>query len=77
MTNILIVEDEPLIRMNVADALREAGFEVQAAADAGMAESLMLADVPPFDGVIVDIGLPAKPGGALARGFRARVPSPA
>ena len=35
--SVLVVEDESLIRMTVADALREAGFNVYEAADASQA----------------------------------------
>ena len=34
---VLLVEDEPLVRMDAADVLEHAGFEVIEAADAGAA----------------------------------------
>ena len=32
--NVVLAEDEPLIRLLIADAMREAGFEVMEAGDA-------------------------------------------
>ena len=74
MAKILVVEDEPLIRMNLADALRDCGFEVEEAADAAAAQRLSIGAAVPFDGVIVDIGLPDQPGDVLARAMRTHWP---
>jgi CheY-like chemotaxis protein len=38
---VLLVEDEPLVRMDAADVLEHAGFEVIEAADAGAAQAAL------------------------------------
>ncbi len=38
---VLLVEDEPLVRMDAADVLENAGFEVIEAADAGAAKEVL------------------------------------
>ena len=68
---ILIVEDEPLIRLFVADVLSDAGYQVEEAANAAEASKQMRADDPPFDAVIIDVGLPDKRGDVLADEVRA------
>jgi DNA-binding response OmpR family regulator len=67
---ILIVEDEPLIRLFVADVLSDAGFQVEEAADAAEASKLLRSDGPLFDAVIIDVGLPDKSGDVLADELR-------
>jgi DNA-binding response OmpR family regulator len=67
---ILIVEDEPLIRLFVADILADAGFEAVEAGNAAEASEQMGADALPFDAVIIDVGLPDKPGDVLADELR-------
>jgi two-component system phosphate regulon response regulator PhoB len=66
---ILVVEDEPaileLLRVNLVDA----GYEVQAAADAETAQALLKDALP--DLVLVDWMLPGMSGLALARQIRA------
>ena len=54
---ILVVEDETLIRLMVADALRAAGFEVIEAANADEALA-MLESQPPIDLVFADVRMP-------------------
>jgi DNA-binding response OmpR family regulator len=67
---ILVVEDEPLIRMFVVDTLEDAGFQVQEAGRADEAMAKMASDSPLFAAVIVDIGLPDRPGDLLAAELR-------
>ncbi len=72
--NIAIVEDEPAIRANYADALKRLGFDVfqySSRADAEAAFSLRLPDL-----VLIDIGLGDEPEGGfeLCRNLRARAP---
>jgi DNA-binding response OmpR family regulator len=67
---ILVVEDEPLIRLFVADILEEAGFTVEEAANAAEAASKLGPDTTPFDAVIIDVGLPDKQGDVLAEELR-------
>jgi two-component system OmpR family response regulator len=72
--SIAIVEDEPTIRANYADALKRLGFEVWthgSRPEASRAFSLRLPDL-----VLIDIGLGDEPEGGfeLCRELRARAP---
>lgn len=69
----LIVEDEPLVRMFLADALEETGYEVIQAGSAreGLAVAERLGSV---EVAFVDIGLPDRSGLDLAAELRARWP---
>lgn len=67
---ILVVEDEPLIRLFVADILADAGFQVEEAANATEASAQMGTDARAFDAVIIDVGLPDKRGDTLAAELR-------
>jgi two-component system, OmpR family, response regulator len=69
---IAIVEDEPTIRANYADALKRYGYEVQTFADRGSAERAFAVRLP--DLVLIDVGLIDEPEGGfdLCRGLRAR-----
>jgi DNA-binding response OmpR family regulator len=69
---ILIVEDEPLIRLFVADILEDAGFAIVEAANADEAIRQLGPDSPPFDAVIIDVGLPDKRGDVLADELRVK-----
>lgn len=60
---ILVVEDEVLVRMNIADHLREQGFIVLEAATADEARSVILAGVQ-VDLVFSDIMTPGPIDGA-------------
>jgi DNA-binding response OmpR family regulator len=68
---ILVIEDEPLIRLFVADILADAGFQVEEAANATEASKQLGTDTPLFDAVIIDVGLPDKRGDVLADELRA------
>ncbi len=61
---VLVVEDEALIRMSSADAIRDLGFEVLEAADAAHAVSL-LESVPGITVVFTDIQMPGSMDGLL------------
>src|SRR5262245_19319109 len=63
---IAIVEDEPAIRANYAEALRKHGFEV--AAYAGRAEALAAMKSRLPDLALIDIGLGADVDGGFALG---------
>lgn len=54
---VLVVEDEPLIRMDIADHLRDLGFEVAEAANATEA-LLVLAGKPDVQVMFTDIDMP-------------------
>jgi DNA-binding response OmpR family regulator len=67
----LIVEDEALVRMFAVDALEDAGFAIAEAANAGDALRLLEAEgAQPISAVVVDLGLPDRPGDQLAAEIR-------
>jgi two-component system, OmpR family, response regulator len=72
--HIAIVEDEPAIRENYADAFRRAGYRVSAFS--GRREALEAFDARLPDLVVIDVSLGAEPEGGfdLCRELRARAP---
>lgn len=65
-TRVLLVEDEPLIRMILSEALADEGFEVLEAASGD--EAAGLAERAGFDLLLTDIQMPGRLDGvALAR----------
>ncbi|MDN5786337.1 response regulator, partial [Pseudorhodobacter sp.] len=62
---VLICEDDVLIRMNIAEVLREHGYQVLEAGTAKKALDMMAAE--PVSLLITDIGLPDQTGEELAR----------
>ncbi len=66
---VLVIEDEPALARQVAEALRAAGFAVDAAADGE--EGHFLGDTEPYDAVILDLGLPKMDGVTVLRRWRA------
>jgi DNA-binding response OmpR family regulator len=66
---ILLIEDEPEVRMIVADLLRDAGYSVEEAEDA---ESALARFGDGFDLLVVDVMLPGKDGLALCHEVRQR-----
>jgi CheY-like chemotaxis protein len=72
---VLVVEDEVLIRMAVADYLRECGFSVVEAASAAEAIRVLETAVP-IDVVFTDVNMPGEMNGfGLARWVRAKRPA--
>jgi len=70
MRKILVVEDEMLIRLDVADTFREHGFEVLEAHDGSQALAILQSD-PAVAAVFTDVSLPGQPDGfAIARWVR-------
>jgi len=68
---VLVVEDEPLILLDVETALQEAGFEVVAVKDAEQALAAFDADPTKFKGLVTDIRLGnGKSGWEIARHLR-------
>lgn len=69
---IALVEDEPAIRANYAEALARYGWQVQTYADRASAETGLSLQLP--DLVIIDVGLGSEPEGGfeLCRSLRAR-----
>ena len=71
---ILVVEDEPILRMVLVSALDDAGFQVAEAAQSDEAESL-LADTPRVDLMITEVQMGGdRDGWALASLVRSRYP---
>lgn len=55
---VLVVDDEPLIRWSVCETLSDLGFDVQQAPDAGTALRTVTTAARPFDVVVLDLRLP-------------------
>jgi PAS domain S-box-containing protein len=68
---ILLVEDEPLIQMLAVDYLEEAGFTVTVAGCATEAMNKLGQMRCGVDAVVLDMGLPDRPGETLLREIRA------
>jgi CheY-like chemotaxis protein len=62
---ILLVEDEPLIRMMAAEMLELLGYGVVEAGNG--AEALAGIAAEALDGVLIDLGLPDQPGEQVIR----------
>lgn len=74
LETVLLVEDEPLVRIGLAEFLRENGYRVCEANDAPEALSVLTSG-PVIDLVISDIGLPGEMDGfALGRRIKAEWP---
>jgi DNA-binding NtrC family response regulator len=63
---VLVVEDEPLLLIVVAETLRDAGYDVLEAAN-GEAALALLADNPDIDLLMTDIRMPGINGYQLAQ----------
>jgi DNA-binding NtrC family response regulator len=72
MLEVLLVDDEPSIRLSVGHALRAAGHDVTLAADG--AQALALIESRVFDVVVTDVRLPGLDGMSLFRRIRALAP---
>jgi DNA-binding NtrC family response regulator len=59
---VLIVEDEPLVRLNAADMVEEAGWKAIEAANSSEALELLDADIP-VDVLFTDINMPGEMDG--------------
>ena len=66
---LLVVEDDPELRLVLSRGLGEEGFEVVAVGDAA---SAMAQSEEPADGLVIDIGLPDADGRDLCQALRAR-----
>ena len=66
---LLLVEDEPALRRQVAQALGDAGYAVDSA-DNGQ-DALHLGSVEPYDAIVLDLGLPVLDGLSVLRRWRA------
>jgi DNA-binding NtrC family response regulator len=70
--SVLIVDDEPLMRLSIVDALQAAGYEVHAAATG--TEGLQAIASRSFDLVITDLRLPGADGLAVLGRCKERAP---
>ena len=68
MTRILVVEDEPVLREQLAERLRADGYAVDAASTGE--EGRFLGLEYPVDAAVVDLGLPDIPGDAVIQAWR-------
>jgi len=65
---VLVVEDDADLSRQLAEALREAGYAVDTAADGE--EGHYLGDSEPYDAVVLDIGLPVMDGISVLEKWR-------
>ena len=72
---VLVVEDEPAIRMFLTDALEDAGYQVMAAANGIQALELLAAEQWRPDVIVLDMLMPAMDGATFAEAYR-RSPEP-
>ena len=75
MLSVLLVDDEPSIRLSVGDGLRAAGYRVTTASDGGEAIALVSSQI--FDVVVTDIRLPKVDGLTIFRKVRGESPATA
>jgi DNA-binding NtrC family response regulator len=71
---VLVVEDEPLVRMFVTGALEDEGYKVLEAANADEALTLLQAR-PDVLAVITDVEMPGRSGYELAQAVHKRLPN--
>ena len=67
---ILVAEDHPNLARQLADGLREEGYAVDLTHDGE--EAMHLAQVNPYDGILLDMMLPKKDGWAILKCLRQR-----
>lgn len=65
---ILVVEDEPKLAKQLAEALERAGYAVDSAVDGARAD--LLARTQQYDAILLDLGLPRIDGLTLLRRWR-------
>ena len=65
---LLVVEDEPLLRVAISDALRQEGWTVDVAEDGE--EGLYKATTWGYDAIVLDVMLPKKDGWEILRELR-------
>lgn len=67
---LLLVEDDPILGPQLQAALQRAGYAVDLSIDGADAEAL--GDIEPYDLVVLDLGLPKRPGLAVLASWRSR-----
>ena len=65
---LLVIEDDPDLNRQLVQALGDAGYAVDSAADGE--EGHFLGDTEPYDAVVLDIGLPRKDGLSVLEQWR-------
>lgn len=68
MERILIVDDDPMIRLNIKDALEDQGYTCFVARDGK--EALEMFNIGNFDCIITDIYMPNKEGVSVIQDVR-------
>jgi two-component system, OmpR family, response regulator len=67
---LLLVEDDSILGPQLRAALERSGYAVDLCADGADAEAL--GDIEPYDLVVLDLGLPGRPGLEVLANWRAR-----
>lgn len=67
---VLVVDDEPLIRLLLRDALEDEGYDVRTAVNG--VEALSLVEQEPPDLLILDLNMPELDGHGVVRGLEER-----
>src|SRR5579859_598905 len=70
MTRILVIDDDPAIRSLIGDALRQDGYQVDAAANGQQALAAFGKHRP--DALVLDLEMPVMDGPTLVRTLRER-----
>ncbi len=70
MAEVLVVDDDPDIRMLVAFALEDSGYTVRQASDGEAA--LVALEAKPPDAMVLDVMMPGTDGFGVLRGMRAK-----
>ena len=71
---VLVVDDEPTVRMIARAILGGAGYAVTETADPAAARAAVKSAAAPFDLIVLDLSLPGESGTALIPEFRAQSP---
>ncbi len=75
MTRILVIDDDPTIRLAIAYTLVDEGYEVEKAS--GGQEALDLLDRQHFDLILLDMKMPRMDGWQFVKLYRGRNQNPA
>jgi two-component system, OmpR family, response regulator len=67
---ILLVEDDPALGSQIRSSLQSAGYAVDISVDGIDAEGL--GDIEPYDLILLDLGLPKRPGLSVLTNWRSR-----
>jgi CheY-like chemotaxis protein len=72
---VLVVDDEPLVRMDTTEILQQAGFDVREASNADEALKKLNGGGYPFGALVTDVQMPGSINGyGLGRQVRERFP---